>query len=387
MADGDALCGVRVARVDMGNLHQAIWNTAHGNWFHQTISPATTNRLSLHVEPILLPIACGLSPLPGRRAAACPAGRGRGAGAVALYALGEKRRNESAWGRLSGVAWLLMPAMQAANWLEFHPVTLAPTFLLAAFYFLLDAPRSRCGLRIFAVLCGNLQGGHGAAGRHGGPLCGYWLQRRRFGILTMVLGVGWSLVAVLGIHSSLAGTFTGGATHGWATRPAHGADAVHAPWPGAAQLRQADAGGYLFQSLLPVGFLALLAPEVLLLALPSLAINLLADFPPMHQVDDVDLRRADRPFVALAAVLGRARFWLAAPHRAGAGASGDRPVGDDGRCLVVGGAWLPRRSMAICPAAATSAAYGYGSQSARRQSWIRFRPTIASLRRIDSIPM
>ena len=43
--------------LDMGNLNQAVWNTAHGRWFHLTNQPGTVNRLSLHVEPILIPIA------------------------------------------------------------------------------------------------------------------------------------------------------------------------------------------------------------------------------------------------------------------------------------------------------------------------------------------
>src|SRR5690606_6576627 len=43
--------------LDMGNLNQAIWNTAQGNWFHLTNQPGTVNRLSLHVEPILIPIS------------------------------------------------------------------------------------------------------------------------------------------------------------------------------------------------------------------------------------------------------------------------------------------------------------------------------------------
>ena len=51
-------------------------------------------------------------------------------------------------------------------------------------------------------------------------------------------------------------------------------------------------------------FLALLAPEVLLLALPSLAINLLADFSPMHQVDTLIYAAPIVPFVMIAAVYG-----------------------------------------------------------------------------------
>ena len=43
--------------LDMGNLNQAVWNTAQGNWFHLTNQPGTVNRLSLHVEPILIPIS------------------------------------------------------------------------------------------------------------------------------------------------------------------------------------------------------------------------------------------------------------------------------------------------------------------------------------------
>jgi len=64
---------------------------------------------------------------------------------------------------------------------------------------------------------------------------------------------------------------------------------------------------YLFELLLPVGFTALLAPEVLLLALPSLAINLLADFSPMHQVTTLIYAAPIVAFVMLASVVGVAR--------------------------------------------------------------------------------
>ena len=43
--------------LDLGNMDQAVWNTAQGNWFHMTNQPGTVNRLSLHVEPILVPIS------------------------------------------------------------------------------------------------------------------------------------------------------------------------------------------------------------------------------------------------------------------------------------------------------------------------------------------
>ncbi|HRW09156.1 MAG TPA: DUF2079 domain-containing protein, partial [Caldilineaceae bacterium] len=73
------------------------------------------------------------------------------------------------------------------------------------------------------------------------------------------------------------------------------------------QLQSADTGGYLFRLLWPVGFVALLAPEILLLALPSLAINLLADFPPMHEVYTLIYAAPILPFVMLATVEGIGR--------------------------------------------------------------------------------
>ena len=43
--------------LDLGNMGQSIWNTAQGDWFHQTNQPGASGRLSLHVEPILLPVS------------------------------------------------------------------------------------------------------------------------------------------------------------------------------------------------------------------------------------------------------------------------------------------------------------------------------------------
>ncbi len=67
-----------------------------------------------------------------------------------LYALA-RRKQLSPWAALAlAAAYLLHPSIQAANWLEFHPVTLVPTFLMAAFYFLVAG---RTGwYALFAVL-------------------------------------------------------------------------------------------------------------------------------------------------------------------------------------------------------------------------------------------
>ena len=237
-------------------------------------------------------------------------------GAVPLFALARRLRLGN-WPALAfAVAYLLNPTVQAANWLEFHPVTLAPTFLMAAFYFLVArTPKSTWWFALFAALSAGCKEEIGLLVAMMGLYAAVVQHRRRLGLTTIALGAGWSLLAVLGIQAA----FAGGNIH-WG-RYAYLGDTTQAkvvslltrPDLLAAQLQAANVGGYFFELLLPVGFLSLLAPEVLLLALPSLAINLLAQFSPMHQVTTLIYAAPILPFVMLSAVKGAARLaeWIA----------------------------------------------------------------------------
>jgi uncharacterized membrane protein len=356
--------------LDMGNLHQAIWNTAHGNWFHQTNQPGSTNRLSLHVEPILLPIAALFRLFPHVEFLLVLQSLVVALGAWPLFALGERKFAPSIGPTRAGwlalvfaVGWLTMPAIQAANWLEFHPVTLAPTFFLAAFYFLVE--RRAGWFALFAVLAAACKEDLGLIVFLMGLYAFVAQRQRRLGALTMALGLGWSLVAVLGIQNSFGGNIHWG-RYDWLgsepteilrtliTRPVY-------VWQ---HVMASGAARYLFELLAPMAFLALLAPHVFLLALPSLGVNLLADFPPMHQVDTLIYAAPIAPFVALAAVMGTARLleWLA--HHAaelGAGWRTALRVAPWGLAALLAAAYV-----------ASQAAWGYlpGGANARL-----FRPT------------
>ena len=302
--------------LDMGNLHQAIWNTAHGNWFRMTNQEAgLTSRLSMHVEPILLPIAGLYRVFPGVETLLILQATVVALGAVPLFALA-RRLQLGDWTALAfAVAYLLNPTVQAANWLEFHPVTLAPTFLMAAFYFLAArTPKSTWWFAFFAVLSAGCKEEIGLLVAMMGLYAALIQHRRRFGLITIVLGAGWSLLAVLGIQAA----FAGGNIH-WGryaylgdTTVAKVVSLLTRPALVATQLQAANTGSYFFELLLPVGFLSLLAPEILLLALPSLAINLLAQFSPMHQVTTLIYAAPILPFVMLSAVKGAARLagWI-----------------------------------------------------------------------------
>ncbi len=292
--------------LDLGNLHQTVWNTANGRPFHMTNQPGTINRLSLHVEPILLPIAALYWLHDGPETLLILQSIVVALGAWPLYALARHRwraRPGAGWiGLICALLYLLNPTIQAANWLEFHPVTLAPTLLMAAYYFLVT---QRNGwFTICALLAASCKEEIGLLLFMLGLYALLVLQRRRLGPITMVLALGWSLFAVLGLQHY----FAAGNIH-WGRYDYLGASPLDKvltlltdPQTVWRQLRAADAAGYLLRLLWPVGFAALFAPGVLLIALPSLAINLLADFPPMHQVYTLIYAAPILPFVMLATV-------------------------------------------------------------------------------------
>ncbi len=70
--------------LDLGNMDQAVWQTAHGRPFYFTNMElplhieafGTTTRLSFHVEPILLPLALLYRVVAGPPVPAGCAGRG-----------------------------------------------------------------------------------------------------------------------------------------------------------------------------------------------------------------------------------------------------------------------------------------------------------------------
>lgn len=294
--------------LDMGNLNQAIWNTAHGNWFHLTNQPGTINRLSLHVEPIILPIAALYRLWPDPRFLLLLQSTIIALGALPAYAIGRWKLANGWLALVFAGAFLLHPAMQAANWLEFHPVALAPTFLLAAFYFL--ATRRAGWFALFAVLAASCKEEIALLVFMMGLYAFVVWKQRRTGAVTMVFSMTWALLAVLVIQN----IFAAGNIH-WERYGYLGDSPGAIVWtmltqPGLvwAQLQDAQALRYIFLLMLPVAFTALFGLDLFLLALPSLGINLLAAFPPMHQVDTLIYAAPIVPFVIIGGIFGTARL-------------------------------------------------------------------------------
>ena len=315
--------------LDMGNMGQAAWNTIHGHPFaftnmrlpYNIEAWRTTTRLSFHVEALfpLLSLVYLIYPHPESLLVLQTVALSLGA--IPTYLLARDVLRSPALGLVFALVYLLFPTVEALNLYEFHPVSLATPLLLAAFLF---AYRRRYGPFLLCSLAAM-----GTKEEIGLVVAMFGLYivvvqgNRRIGILTVVLGGGWSLFAALVIErhfrepgtltyiSSRYGYLCGGPDstgqvrcHGY-HGPLH--TLVHDPGAIARELFLWPKLGYLRYLLAPAGYTALLAPLSLLLAAPTLTLNLLSqDFHMYSGVGDNSAEVA--AVVTIASILGCARL-------------------------------------------------------------------------------
>jgi uncharacterized membrane protein len=266
-------------RFDLGNMVQAVWSTAHGHPLRMTdLHGHQISRLAAHVDPILVLFAplWWLWPSPNMLLVVQAAVIGLGA--VPVFLLTHKHLASGRAGVGFALAYLLYPA---TGWLalnEFHPVALATPLLLFAFWYL-DEDRlvafalfalaaSACKEEIALVVAG----------------FGIWygLTRKRWlaGVLIAAAGAAWAAIAIgvviphynAGAESDFYGRYSevGGSAGGiLKTAFTHPLRIVEAAF-GSRDLH------YLLQLVAPLAGLCLLAPIVLVAAVPELAINLLS---------------------------------------------------------------------------------------------------------------
>ena len=302
---------------DLGNVDQAVWNTRHGRPFAMTNIEGLDNRLGTHVEPILLPISLLYFVWSDPRTLLLLQTVVIALGAWPLYKIARGQLANTAQGQGAaalavalGAAYLLFPALQSANAFDFHAVALAPTFFLFALYFM--EQETWGGYALFAVLTMSC--------KEEMPLLigmlGIYalVVRRRWavGLATLAVAAAWFLVAVGWVmpHFDTRGVSP------LANRYAYLGDgplqmaATLITQPGLVLEHLFAAGNlaYLVNLLAPVAYLSLLAPQVLMLALPTLAVNLLSTDEAMRQLQGFHYGAPLVPIVVVSAAYGAG--WL-----------------------------------------------------------------------------
>ena len=279
------------AAEDLGNMDQAVWSIIHGQLLHQTIcnivsdtncySATGISRFAIHFEPILFPVSLFYLVWPGPTTLLVIQTLVVASGVFPAFWLARLRlRNELA---AVGIAllYLLYPAQQQATIFEFHAVTFTAAFLLFTLYFMYT--RRTGWLFVFAILSMACKEEIPAVIAIFGLWSMLFQQRYRSGSVLVLLAFGWLVLTLLMYrlfsptgHPLLASRYSylGSGPleiarnillHPFSLFYQHVLEHTH---------RQ-----YLRILLAPAGYLPLVTPWILVLAVPSLAINLFSSDP------------------------------------------------------------------------------------------------------------
>ncbi len=318
---------------------QAVWNTSQGRPFAinllEDTMPGLANKLGDHVEPILLPLAALYWIRSNPDVLLIVQAVALAALIWPLYHL-VRDRSKSAW--LAGIAvalYLLHPGMWNALLFDFHPVTLGAAFLVFTMWMLVQRKHfaaviyavlammckeqislSVALLGVYAIFFVNRATQNAAPSKGTARLIRFFQARDwRFGLLLIVIGVVWSVIALgviipafqpsgssyyLNRYGRLGGTFTE-VLLSPITKP----DVF---WP---MISSPKRLAYYGDLLLPLGFLPILGFEMLLPVLPDIALNTLSAFAPSRTLD-YHYAVIAVPFLVLATAWGIDRLsrWL-----------------------------------------------------------------------------
>lgn len=318
---------------DLGNMDQAIWNTIHGRWFEFTnqsidyYGPPT--RLAVHFEPIIVPLsllyAFGADP----RILLIFQTLALTAGALPVFLL--TRYYIPKWplaAPLMALAYFFAPALLGLNLFDFHPVALATPALL---YAVLALTYKRHGWFLLACLIA-------ASSKEDVPLAVALLgimvvwkyKQPRLGWAVFIGGFLWSFLA---FEVIIPHFFPGQQSNNfWYRYEQLGNTPGQAivnlllhPWLIFTTFITLDRIYYLLSLFRSAGFLALLAPEWLIPALPIMAVNFLSTDPATYS-GVYHYNAAIIPFVMIAAIHGTRRLLLLWQHWRGEPAEEDIPL-------------------------------------------------------------
>ncbi len=276
---------------DMGIMDQAIWSITHGQLLHQTIcnivsdtncyTPSGISRFAIHFEPILFPISLLYFVWPGPNTLVILQTLVVASGAFPAFWLARLRLRSNLAAVPFALLYLLYPAQQQATIFEFHAVTLTSALLLFTLYFMYT--RRTVWLFVFAILSMACKEELPAVIAIFGLWSILFQQRWRSGLALVVLAFAWLGIALLSYHffsptgrPLLASRYTylgSGPVQIALNFLRHPVSLLKQ------QVWEIHHRYYLQLLLAPVGYLPLLAPWVLVLAVPSIALNLFSSDP------------------------------------------------------------------------------------------------------------
>ena len=313
-------------RFDLGNMDQAVWNTFHGRIFQITDPNGTSiiSRLSFHADFILILIAPLYKIWASPETLLFLQSFILGLGAIFVYLLSLEILKNKNLSLVFSLAFLLSPAVSYSNLYDFHPVTLATTFLLATSYFFIK--RKYLLFIIFALLAALTKEEVWAIVSIYGLILIFsafkdllrnkslskqvLLLKAAFGaiIFTICIGVFYYLVWYAIPHSRGAEHFALSYYSDFGNSPTSVIKNIFLQ-PGKTILTIFSLSKiyYLFQIFVHLGFLSFFSPLFLIFAVPDLLINTLSSNSQLSQIY-YQYTATITPFIFISAIYGVKRL-------------------------------------------------------------------------------
>ena len=332
-------------RFDLGNMDQTVWNTLNGRIFELTDPNGIeiVSRLAYHADFILILLAPFYLLWDDPRMLLLIQTTVLAVGSVFVYKIANNTTRSKNLSLVFAAIFLLNPAVQYTNLYDFHPVTLATTFLLGTFYFLLKkryvlffllavlAALTKEQVWVIIALFGiyiffSKPARHSEDSERRDAPDGASRSVEDSRISSSISDSGqarMTAIKMFGLIITLASLLVFYFLIWHAIPNALGSDhfalsyysdfgdsptnivrnVFTSPHKLLSTIFHRDQLHYLQQLFLPLGFISLLSPILLILALPDLFINLLSNNPQLHQIY-YQYSATITPFIFISAIFG-----------------------------------------------------------------------------------
>lgn len=293
-------------RFDLGNMAQTVWNTMHGHIFELTDPNGTRqmSRLAVHADFLLILLTPFYFIWSNPKMLLLIQSIVLGFGGLFTYLLSKELTKNKLISLAFGLSFLLNPAVEYTNLYDFHAVTLATTFLIAAMYFIVK--KKYAPMLIFLILAGLTKEQIWVVN----ALIGIYLfishKQKALGVLLILSGAGlfYYLVWIAIPHALGSQHFALSYYSDFGSTPTSVIkNIIFSPAQTIKDILGKEQLDYIAQLLVPYGYISILAPVALIPAIPTVLISLLSNNPQLHQIY-YQYSASATPFIIVATIIG-----------------------------------------------------------------------------------
>ena len=302
-------------RFDLGNMDQTVWNTINGRIFQaSTDNGSIISRLSVHADFMLILLSPFYLLWSHPKTLLLIQTVVLSFGSIFIFLIAKEVLKNKNLALIFGFLFLVNPLLQFTNLYDFHAVTLATTLLLASFYFLIK--QKYFLLIIFLMLAGiTKEQVWLIASLFGFPL----LFKRKIKLKLLGIGIIVLSLAIFGYLILHVIPQALGREHFALSYYSDFGDSpmkvvtnvLFSPQKLLSTIAQANRLDYLKQIFMPLGFISLISPILLIFSVPDLLINLLSNNSQLHQIH-YQYTSTITPFMFISGIFGVKQFikWL-----------------------------------------------------------------------------